>query len=849
VREIGNSLGTEKAPALRKTEREAQTQNDPGPQKDASQALGGASSHPVRSSSTEDDADRQSLELDVVLRLISSLARTDPGRRSVSSIIPSGTETEVRALLSETSEVWSFRTRNGRLPLSGVEEIEPALATIESGAFGPEDFRPVLSVARASEAVVRALARAETPLLSEKRERLPRFEKLLEQAQRLFAADGTIRDDASPELASIRGRLRRRRGEVARSLEKILDNRREFLGDAVVVLRNDRYCLPVLASSRARVPGMVHDRSGSGQTVFVEPMEVIEANNDLAMLAGEERREVERLLTGFGREVLASAERLEEAVAALGDLDALEAKVEFGELVDGRIPEISDDGEWVLRGARHPLLDARLSPLRRRVLGESRDSRDAVPLELELSREQRMLVVSGPNAGGKTVVLKTAGLLALLTQAGIPIPAGSGTRVPVFRGIRTEIGDAQAILSDRSTFSSSMETLASILEESAPGVLALVDEIGGATDPEEGSAIAVAFLEEYLARGGRAIVTTHLSAVKNFAAGRTDSVTAAMEFDEETGRPNYRLHPGLSGRSRALSVAKERGLPPAVLDRARDILGEAWRRREERESEAEAALDRLRRAEAALAEERDLVRRDAEKLAAEKEEVARARARLREEGLAGFEKARRELARRVEEELSAIRGDASRRAEASAAQLVAEAEEAVAAEPALEEARREEAAKALALREGGRARIRGGKAEGTVISLDATAAWLEMGGKRMRLARTELEPAGAPERPKAKAPGRKKEREATPEREAVPSGPVKEVNVIGKRLDEALDEVEKALDEALVAGARLRVIHGHGTGRLRDGIREHLRKHRSVATARAAEAREGGNGATMVELK
>ncbi|MCA1611878.1 MAG: endonuclease MutS2, partial [Acidobacteria bacterium] len=393
---------------------------------------------------------------------------------------------------------------------------------------------------------------------------------------------------------------------------------------------------------------------------FVEPMEVIEANNDLALLAGEERREVERLLTGFGRAVLSSAGPLAAAVAELSELDALEAKVEFGDLSSGRVPEISDDVEWILRAARHPLLDARLAPLRRRVLDEHRGDREAVPLDLELTGEQRMLVVSGPNAGGKTVVLKTAGLFSLLAQSGIPIPAGSGTRVPVFRAIRTEIGDAQAILSDRSTFSSSMETLAAILQESGPGVLALIDEIGGATDPEEGSALAVAFLEEYLARGGRAIVTTHLSAIKNFAAGRTDAVTAAMEFDEETGRPNYRLHPGLSGRSRALSVARERGLPSSVLDRAVEILGEAWRRREERESEAEAALDRLRRAEAALLEEREKFRRDAEKLAAEKDEVARSRAKLREEGLAGFEKARRELARRVDEARSGR--EASRKA-------------------------------------------------------------------------------------------------------------------------------------------------------------------------------------------
>ncbi len=223
-------------------------------------------------------------------------------------------------------------------------------------------------------------------------------------------------------------------------------------------MRNDRYCLPVLASSRGRVPGIVHDRSGSGQTVFVEPLEVIEANNDLALLAAEERREIDRLLGEFGRAVLGEADRLLDAVDALAALDALEAKVAFGEMGEGRLPEISDDGNWTLVAARHPLLDARFEKLRRRVLGESRERSDAVPLDFALPADRRLLVVSGPNAGGKTVVLKTAGLFSMLAQCGIPIPADVGTRLPVFRAIRTEIGDAQAILSDRSTFSSSMET-------------------------------------------------------------------------------------------------------------------------------------------------------------------------------------------------------------------------------------------------------------------------------------------------------------------------------------------------------------------------------------------------------
>jgi DNA mismatch repair protein MutS2 len=251
-------------------------------------------------------------------------------------------------------------------------------------------------------------------------------------------------------------------------------------------------------------------------------------------------------------------------------------------------------------GAAPASRPAALAPAQPRA-GRGAKERPVVPLDLELTPDKRLLVISGPNAGGKTVVLKTAGLFSLMAQAGLPIPCAPGTRLPVFSAVRAEIGDAQEILAGRSTFSSSMETVAAVLEDAQPRMLVLIDEIGAATDPEEGSALAIAFLEEFLSRGGRAIVTTHFSALKNFAASRPDSISAAMEFDEETGRPNYKIHPGLSGRSRALSVARERGVPEKVLARAREILGEAWRRREEQESEAEAALERLRRAEPASA--------------------------------------------------------------------------------------------------------------------------------------------------------------------------------------------------------------------------------------------------------
>ncbi len=754
----------------------------------------------------------------------------------------------MRALLEETGEAIAFQIRHGRLPLAGVEDIEPLLSDLaqSGGAGSPEQFRPIVRAARAAQAVRKSLERADSRHLSDRRDRLPAFDVLLAEASRLFGSDGQLRDNASPELTAIRARLRRRRSEVSRTLERLLDSRRESFGDAVVVLRNDRYCLPVLASARARVPGIVHDRSGSGQTVFVEPLEVIEPNNDLALLAAEERREIERLLARFGAIVLADADDLASAVSELAALDALEAKAAFGEMGEGRLPEISDDGSWTLVGARHPLLDRRFAKLRRSVLDQPRENRDAVALDFELPSDRRLLVVSGPNAGGKTVVLKTAGLFSMLAQCGVPVPASPGTRIPIFRSIRTEIGDAQAILSDRSTFSSSMETLARILAEARPGALALIDEIGAATDPEEGSALAVAFLEAYLESGGRALVTTHLSAVKTFASSRPDALCAAMEFDEATGRPNYRLHAGLAGRSRALAVAKDRGIPEPVLERARAILGEAWQRRERAETDAEQALERLRQSEVALAAEREAARRETESLENERRLLSGERSAMLAEGLAGFERARRELARRVEESLAEARQEGSRRAQASAAQVVADAERALAQEIVLQEARAAEDERVLAIEPGQHARVRGLGAEGLVVSFDGAWAHMEIQGKRLKVRRSELEPARAGT-PRAVATWRGTV--PSPAAESA-DGVTPEVHVIGQRLEEAIDSVEKALDQALLSGAsRLRVVHGHGTGRLRDGIREQFRKHHAVASLQAAGAREGGNGATILELR
>jgi len=760
-------------------------------------------------------------------------------------LAPSFDTAVVSRLLEETGELLQYRLEKGRLPLAGVEEITGFLESLRlsGGWSAPVEFRPVLTTASAASSVKHALAKVELPHLAQFRDRLPDLESLLSRARRLFDEEGSVRDEASPELNEIRGRLRRRRAQVGREWTRLLERHKDALTDSVVVQRNDRYCLPVAASARTRVPGIVHDRSGSGQTVFIEPLETIESNNELAMLAAEERREVERLVTVFGQEVLSRTDELESAVACLSELDALEAKVEFGELTEGHLAETSDDGGWSLRGARHPLLDPMVAPLRQRVLGETREPRPIVPLDLELPRTRRLLVISGPNAGGKTVVLKTAGLFSLLTQSGIPVPAGS-TRLPVFTRIEAEIGDAQAILADRSTFSSSVETLARILSAAQPDSLALVDEIGGATDPEEGSALAIAWLEEYLSRGGRAIVTTHLSGIKKFASERDDAVSSAMEFDEASGRPNYRLHPGLSGHSRALSIAKEHGFPDFIVRRAEAILGEAWKRRQQQETEAQETIERLRRSEAALAEERRLLADRQQRLASEREELARERGKLREEGLAGFEKARRELTRQVAQEVAMIRSNSAHRASESADTIVREAGQAALMESDIAPVSSPASSGTLALSPGARVRLRGRKVEGVVISWDRDGGWIDVGGKRLQVSRGDLEAAVS-----ARA-----QREAAPAPTLSPASagtePTREINVIGRRVDDAIATVEKGLDDALLAGAgRLRIVHGHGTGRLREGLRDHFRRYPGVASLYPADAREGGDGATIVELE
>ena len=771
------------------------------------------------------------------MNLAASFAQSETGRAKVRGLFPFRQEEEARAALEETAQAVVLRERAGRLPIAGLDDPAPALdALAAAGGLGFDaELRPILSVARAAERTRRIEADLDDlPRIAARIFALPDFSEIVRTASRLFEADGTLSDHASPKLATLRTRLRRERQTLYDTARQWLARNAAEAAGETVVLREERYCVPVAAGAASRVRGIVHDRSGSGQTVFIEPLEIADANNALSLLSSDLRREEERIRREFGRQLLARGEDVLAASTLLSELDAIEARAAFARAGEAVVPEFSAR-EWTLAGARHPLLDRNLAAARRSVFGEESGDRDAVPLDVELSPGRRWLLVSGPNAGGKTVVLKTVGLFSMLAQSGFLLPARRAV-LPFFRAFPAVIGDEQGILSDLSTFSSAMRRLAEVLRDADADSLALLDELGSGTDPEEGGAIAVASLETLLARGTRAVVTTHLTAVKEFAAGRDDAQIAAMEFDEATGRPTYRMRAGFLGRSRALATAREQGLPPGTVERASVLLGEAWRRRERLESEAEEALARLRERERELAESLARARGEEERLRAEREEVDARRRRILTEGRDSLDRARREFRAAAAEAVEKIRTE--KMTQARAAELLAKVDAERRADPAVREAEEEVEATARELRVGDAVRLRAGSATGTVVAIEGRNARIEAGGKRLSVPLADLTAIARKARPPSVV--------SVPE--TAPSA--REIHLIGRTVDEAIEELDRAIDHAISSGDdTFRVVHGHGTGRLRAGLREFLRKHPAVASFRAGKANEGGEGATVVVLK
>lgn len=799
------------------------------------------------------------LEFEQIRALVNRYIATSAGDAELAKVAPSDDRETVERVLAETGEAMAYlraaaapqATGQGaaiRVNLNGVPNVSVAVQKlhIEGAALEPREiFDLIAFLDRAADARSFLTAAGDRfPLLSARASGIGDFRELLKQVDGRIQADGTVLDTASPHLHRIRREIEKQKKSIQDSLERFLRANRNdgVLQEEYITIRNERFVVPVVAGQRRKLPGVIHGASSTGQTLFLEPMETIDLNNELVRLQEEEMREVYRILRELTDRLRAYAEPIRDAAAILAALDLIFAKAKFGIDFDCSIPRFSgrgtgNDRRMQLENARHPLL---MDVLRR-------SKRSAVPFSLTLDNACRTLLISGPNTGGKTVTLKTVGVIALMAQAGLPVPCTSAV-LPVFEQVLADIGDLQSIEHSLSTFSAHVGRLREIALDVTPDSLVLLDEIGSATDPEEGGALGVALVDHFRAAGAFTLASTHLTALKIYGARTKTVLNASMGFDEGTLDPTYQLRVGLPGKSAGLDIAKRLGMPEDIMNRARaslstqeielsQLIADLHQRLEEASREKES----LERERAAL-----VVRERQLAIDLEKKEAAKMR-----ELEGRFEEIERRWQARSEEMLARIAETADRRkavdqAKVQTSKMRREMREDW--ETSVVPAQSESAAKKLKIEEGARVRLKGIRDLARVRRILGNGRFeVEAGFMKMQISADDVEEV----LPEPSGPQVSK----LPKNVRFQAGPaltpsVQEINIIGEHAQDAIERVERFLDSAVMAtAARVRIVHGHGMGVLKRAMQDLLKHNPHVEKFYPAPQFEGGNGATIVELK
>jgi DNA mismatch repair protein MutS2 len=815
----------------------------------------------------------RALEYDRIVEAVGRFAQTPPGAARLAKLQPMTDVRAVAAALAATAETGRF-LRDEQIGLQASADLDAILTAlaVEGRVLEAQSLVSLATFLASVDATCSAVrrVRASFPVLAGIADTSSSFDQEIADIRRKIGPAFEVVDDASPELASLRERLRKQRARLRGTLESYLRGRdtSKYLQQQIVTDRNGRYVLVVRSEHRSAIPGIVHGTSGSGASLFLEPLSTVEINNEIVALEQQEAEEVRRILLALADALRRRAVDLQHTVDAAVELDVLQARARFSLLVDGVQPAIANDGRLELRAARHPLLIEAV----RRHLGEgANDARpeprapSPVPVDVLVIPPVRVLVITGPNTGGKTVALKTAGLLPLMAQSGLLVPAADGTQVPVFRSIFADIGDEQSIAESLSTFSGRITNIVAMDRALALPGLVLLDEAGAGTDPVEGGALAMAMIDHFRLRGSFVVATTHYDALKSYAATTEGATPAAFGFDPGTFAPTYRLNYGAPGSSLALEIASRLGLPASIIDKARQ-------HRSAREAQLAEHLAKVERDLQTLEHERRLAARERESI-----ESAASRMQAREQELRNREETfRRRLEERIEDrlrdarrEIDAVVGALKVRTDAMAAEaerrgarLIPTGEtgaaraDARAAVDAIAErirTREDRAAPVAAAAEvvdktpvvGDRVKLRTLGLEGIVQALHDREAEVDVRGKRLRARVDELHvlapiSAGSTTAPKVRVNVELQPRD----------GSLTELNVIGCTVDEALARTERFLDEAVLADLRsVRLIHGYGTGQLRRAIAAFLQSQPFVTNFAAAPPEQGGGGVTVVELK
>ncbi len=824
----------------------------------------------------------RALEFDRIVESVCRFAQTPPGAARLARLQPLVDARAVGIALGATSETVHFLA-DEQIGLQAPADLDALLTSlaVEGRVLEPQSLVALATFLSSVDATCNTVRRARQtfPTLKTIADSAAAFEQEIADLRRKIGPAFEVVDDASPELASVRDRLRKQRARLRGTLESYLRGREtaKYLQQQIVTDRNGRYVLVVRSEHRAAIPGIIHGSSGSGASLFLEPLSTVEINNDIVALEQQEAEEVRRILLALADCFRRRALDLQRTVEAATELDVLQARARFSILIDGIAPALALDGRLELRAARHPLLMPAVQrhlgdpgPESRAASAESRppapDPRSPVPVDVLLIPPVRVLIITGPNTGGKTVALKTAGLLTLMAQAGLFIPAAEGTQVTVFRSVFADIGDEQSIAESLSTFSGHIRNIVAMDRALLQPALVLLDEAGAGTDPVEGGALAMAMIDHFRLRGAMVVATTHYDALKSYAATTEGVTPAGFGFDPASFAPTYNLSYGSPGSSLALEIATRLGLPASVIDKARQHRGA-------REAQLAEHLAKIEKDIQTIDHERRLLNRERESL-----EETSARLQSREQDLRNREEAfRRRLEERVNERMREARreidavvdalktrtesmaADAERRAarliptgETGAARAEARAaldaiEDRLRA-PALAEtapAHRPSESGEEAPRLGDRVLVGAFGLEGIVQALHDREAEVDVRGKRLRARLDELRVLTRANTSSAHSAPVRVTVDLQPR-----EGSLSELNVIGCNVDEALTRTQKFLDDALLSELRsVRLIHGYGTGQLRRAIAGFLQTHPFVTNFAAAAPEHGGGGVTVVELK
>ena len=783
----------------------------------------------------------KTLEYDKIIDMLVEEADSALGKDSARRLRPSSDRGEIVAMQAETSHALTRLFHHGALSFHGLTDIRPSLVPLAKG--GTLGAGELLRIGALLEAAKRAVEfdkkDEESDFLSGRFDGLQTFPEIRREISRCILSEDEISDDASSELKRIRRAMKTTNDKIREQLSVTVNSSGDMLRDNIVTMRNGRYCLPVKQEYKSAFQGMIHDQSSTGSTFFIEPMAIVKLNNDLAELAMKEQEEIERILASISSICAPETEGLERDVILLADLDFIFAKAKLSKKMQGSEP-IFDDNYIEIKKGRHPLIP------RDRV----------VPIDVTLGKDYRLLIITGPNTGGKTVSLKTVGLFTLMGQAGLHIPAFDGSHLRVFHEVYADIGDEQSIEQSLSTFSSHMTNTVSILKRADKNTLALFDELGAGTDPVEGAALAISILDNLLQRNVTAMATTHYSELKIYALSTEHVENASCEFDVESLQPTYRLLIGVPGKSNAFAISSKLGISDEIIEKAKSLVDEDSKSFEDVVTGLESTRKELEEERAKAAAYREEIERQKKKLAEKNERI---------------DKAKEKILRRANEEANEILQKAKDMADDSIRKYnkwmdggkgnVSDMER---QRSAIREQLKKTGEKLATKQKGNRPKTAPGKlsigdlvmvhsmgVKGTVMSLPNAKGkcFVQMGIMRSEVNADDLELLEEETLQNRKEQLR--ERSGAGKIKMMKSLHVSSsINLIGKTVDEAIALLDKYLDDAYLAKLhQITIIHGVGTGALRNAVQAHLKKSKYIKTYRMGEYGEGGYGVTVAEFK